>query len=260
MKTRESKQSREQSNTTARESLQTVSYSVTATQSEQSQKVSNTMIQKTAEQKAIEQKIAKYSKLSFNDSSHHECNFNRASYTDDKLAFIVTDKKYYKSCERVDTVTMSRATVESKLSKIALFDRIAFERALEDVATFELCCNSKAVALNLTQHERKYSTLYRHLALYAHRADLYLMSMMSDKQRASAFNSSHFLKAVELQAKAFTAEQIQKATTSNKLYSKAVEQLKKLLLTSKTAKVNTAKLITAKAKAVESKAKATTTK
>jgi hypothetical protein len=84
------------------------------------------------------------------------------------------------------------------------------------------------------------------------------MSMMSDKQRKTAFNSTHFLKAVELQAKAFSVEQIQKATCSNKLYSKVAEQLKALLLTSKKAKENTAKLITAKA--TEQKAKATATK
>jgi hypothetical protein len=198
--------------------------------------------------KAIKDKIAKYAKLSFNESSHHECDFNRASYLDDKIAFNVSDKKYYKSIERVDTLTIQRDEVEQRLSKVNLFDRDAFESAFEFEATYVLCCNSKAVSLNLTQHERKYSTLYRHLALFAHRADLYLLTMMSDKQRESAFNSSHFLKAVEIQAKSLTVEQIQKATCSNKKYHRAVEQLKKLMLDSKKAKVKTASLIKAKVK------------
>lgn len=201
--------------------------------------------------KAIKDKIAKFAKMSFNESSHHDCDFNRAGYTDSKLAFSVSDKKYYKSCERVDTLTIQRDEVESRLSKVALFDRDTFESSFEYEATYILACNSKAVALNLTQHERKYSTLYRHLALYANRADLYLMTMMSDKQRESAFNSSHFLRAVAEQSKSLSVEQIQKATTSNKKYAKAVEQLKKLMLDSKKAKVNTAKLI--KSKAVEKK-------
>lgn len=208
--------------------------------------------------KVIKDKIAKYSRLSFNESSHHECEFNRASYTDVKLAFSVSDKKYYKSCERVDTLTIQRAEVESRLSKVNLFDRDTFERAFEFEATYVIACNSKAVALNLTQHERKYSTLYRHLSLYANRADLYLLTQMSDKQRQTAFNSSHFLRAVAEQSKSLTVEQIQKATCSNKKYAKAVEQLKKLMLESKKAKVNTAKLI--QAKAVEQKVKAVAVK
>ena len=261
MKARErAKQSREQS-ITARESSQRVSSMQSITASDSSQKVSNTMTLKqlTAEQKVVEQKIAKYSKLSFCDSSKHECDFNRASYTDSKLSFSVKDTKYYKTTERVDTFTMSREQVESKLEAVALFDRLAFERAFEEIATFVLCCNSKAVALNLCEHERKYSTLYRHLALYAHRADLYLLCAMSNSQRESAFNSSHFLKAVELQAKALTVEQIQKAVCSNKLYAKVAEQLKKSLLLAKQskAKVATAKLITAKAESKREKATAT---
>lgn len=197
----------------------------------------------TASSKLIKEKLEKYSKLSFNESSHHDCDFNRASYIDDKSDFIVSDKKYYKSKERLDTLTLSRAEVEARLLKVALFDRDAFVEAFEFEATYVLCCNSKAVSHNLAQHERQYSTLYRHLALYAHRADLYLMTMMSDKQRATAFNSSHFLKAVELQAKALEVATIQKSSTANKKYEKVVEQLKKLLIEKKQSKSNTAKLV-----------------
>ena len=198
--------------------------------------------------KAIKDKIAKFAKLSFNESSHHDCEFNRASYSDVKLDFIVSDKKFYKSIERVDTLTLTRAEVEQRLSRVNLFDRDTFDNAFEYEATYIIACNSKAVALNLTQHERKYSTLYRHLALYANRADLYLLTMMSDKQREQAFSSSHFLRAVAEQAKALTVEQIQRATTTNKKYAKAVEQLKRLLLDSKKAKIKTASLVKAKVK------------
>jgi hypothetical protein len=209
------------------------------------------MVKKIVElSKAVKDKIAKFAKLSFNTSSHHDCEFNRASYTDAKLDFNVSDKKFYKGIDRVDTLTLTRAEVESRLSKVSLFDRDSFDNAFEYEATYIIACNSKAVALNLTQHERKYSTLYRHLALYANRADLYLLTMMSDKQRDGAFNSPHFLRAVAEQAKSLAVEQIQKATISNKKYHKAAEQLKRLMLESKkqkpTAKVATAKLIRSK--------------
>lgn len=210
--------------------------------------------------KTITETIKKFSKMSFCDSSKHECDFNRDSYHDEKLDFIVKDKKYYKSCERVDTLTMSRAEVEKRLAKVALFDRKSFEREFDYEATYVIACNSKAVALNLCEHERKYSTLYRHLALYNHRADLYLMCAMSNSQRATCFNSSHFTKAVELQAKELSVEQIQKATCESKLYSKFAEQLKAMYLAEKkksSAKSDTAKLIKSKtAKAVEKKVEA----
>jgi hypothetical protein len=198
--------------------------------------------------KSIKDKIAKFAKLSFNESSHHDCEFNRASYKDDKLDFVISDKKFYKSVERLDTLTLTRDEVNARLLKVALFNREAFELAFEFEATYIIACNSKVVALNLTQHERKYSTLYRHLALYANRSDLYLLTMMSDKQRNSVFNSSHFLRAVEKQALTLSVEQIQKATTSNKKYHKVVEQLKKLMLESKKSKAKTSKLVKASVK------------
>jgi len=207
--------------------------------------------------KTITDTIKKFSKMSFCDSSKHECDFNRDSYHDEKLDFIVKDKKYYKSCERVDVLTMSRVEVEKRLAKVALFDRKSFEREFDYEATYVIACNSKAVALNLCEHERKYSTLYRHLALYNHRADLYLMCAMSNSQRATCFNSSHFTKAVELQAKELSVEQIQKATCDKK-YEKVAEQLKAMYLAEmkkkSSAKSDTAKLIKSKtAKAVEKK-------
>lgn len=263
MKTRERAKSRAEQKNTSELVNRSLLYTreSKAIQSEQSQKVSSKMKKVLELAKEIKAKIEKYSKLAFNQSSHHECEFNRASYLDDKFAFSVSDKKYYKNTERTDTLTMSREQVENRLKAVALFDREAFEKAFEYEATFILCCNSKAVALNLTHHERKYSTLFRHLALYSHRADLYLLSMMSDKQRETAFNSSHFERAVEIQAKALTIEQIKKATCSNKLYEKAVEQLKKLLIAMKSSKVEKAKVATVKmikAKAIEKKVKVVT--
>jgi hypothetical protein len=208
---------------------------------------------------SIKAKIAKFAKFSFCESSRHECDFNRASYADVKSAFSVSDKKYYKSCERIDTLTMTRDAVMSRVAKVSLFDRKQFEREFDFEATYDLCCNSKAVALNLCQHERKYSTLYRHLALYSNRADLYLLCAMSNTQRATCFRSDLFLRAVAEQSKVLTTEQIQKAVCSDKKYAKFAEQLKSLMLDSKkqkaTATINTAKLV-AVAKAVTKVVKA----
>ena len=226
-----------------------------------SKKVSEQMSEKKVAEvsevsKAIKEKLAKYSKLQFSESSHHDCEFNRDNYTDEKANFKITDKKYYKSSERADTLEMSRDEINKRLEKVALFDRDSFVEAFEKEATFILCCNSKAVTLNLTHHERQYSTLYRHLALYSNRADLYLMTMMSDKQREQAFNSTHFNRAIEKQALSLSIEQIKKADTNNKKYNKVVEQFKALLIAIKsnkkvtatvTEKKSTAKLIKAKA-------------
>lgn len=200
--------------------------------------------------KAIKDKIAKFAKLQFNTSTHHDAKFDKTLYVDNSKDFIVNDVKFYKNVERLDTLTLTLQDVLARLQNVALYDRLAFERAFEFEATYVICCNSKAVALNLTHHERKYSTLYRRLALYANRADLYLMSMMSDKQRKDAFKSKFFNLAIDKQVKTLTLQDVKNATLQDSLvktYNNAFNALqdvyKSKLSTHKNA---TSKLVKAK--------------
>ena len=205
---------------------------------------------------AIKSKIAKFEKLQFNTSSHHDAKFDRALYADNTKNFVVEDVKFYAhNVERVDVLTLTRADVDARLKDVALYDRVAFERAFEFESTYVLCCNSKAVSLNLAHHERKYSTLYRHLALYSSRADLYVMCAMSKKQREDVFNSTHFMRAVDAQIKTLTLTQIKNATLADnfvKTYKTAVAKLQNLyiakLSNTKNTNAKTAKLIKTKNK------------
>jgi hypothetical protein len=166
---------------------------------------------------AIKNKIAKFSKLTFNLSTHHDAKFDKTLYVDNTKNFVVNDVKFYKNVERLDMLTLTRADVDARLKNVALYDRLAFERAFDFEATYLICCNSKSVALNLTHHERKYSTLYRRIALYAKRADLYLTCMMSDKQRKDAFKSKYFLLAIEKQVKTLTLQDVKNAKLHDSL-------------------------------------------
>lgn len=200
---------------------------------------------------AIKNMIAKFAKLEFNLSTHHDAKFDKTLYVDNTKDFVVNDVKFYKNdVERLDKLTLTLQDVNARLQNVALYDRLAFERAFEFEATYILCCNSKAVALNLTHHERKYSTLYRRLALYARRADLYLMSMMSDKQRKDAFKSKYFLLAIEKQVKTLTLQDVKNARLDASLvktYKNAFNALQDVFMSKlSTHKNATSKLVKSK--------------
>jgi len=199
--------------------------------------------------KDLQDKIAKYSKLKFNLSTHHDAKFDKTLYIDDSKDFVVNDTKFYaNNVERVDTLKLTHQDVEARLKNVALYDRLAFERAFEFEATYLLCCNSKSVALNLAHHERKYSTLYRRIALYAKRADLYLMSMMSNTQRANAFKSNYFNLAIDKQVKTLTLQDVKNAKLHDSLaktYNKSFNALQNIFTTHLTSKDKTSKLVKA---------------
>jgi hypothetical protein len=200
--------------------------------------------------KAIKDKIAKFAKLTFNTSTHHDATFDTSTYVDNAKDFHVEDVKFYKNVKRIDALTLTRADIDARLQNVALYDRLAFERAFEFEATYVVACNSKAVALNLTHHERKYSTLYRRVALYARRCDLYVMCAMSKKQRADVFKSSHFARAFDLQVATLKLADVKNAKLADcfaKTFKVAFDTLQTMFVAKlSNAKTQTAKLVNAK--------------